>query len=86
MFKKPRDTQEIIGDIKKFYVSHSMANLGNTSVKKGLQTIALCLLSLESKPDEPFVLRDLRNMVYDLSKAMNQEEKKLMKELLKLLK
>lgn len=85
MFRKKRPIDEIIADVKNYYILTSMSNTGNENLKKGIQSIALCLLTLENNKNDQYIIRDTRNMIYDMQKSLNKEEKKLLKELLKII-
>ncbi len=86
MANDKKDIQSIIKDVKSFYILTSMSHASNHEMKHGLQAIALSLITLETFPNEKFILRDVRNMIYDMSKTMSNEEKQLMKTLLKMVK
>jgi len=79
--------EKVIYDARKYYVEYSMANVGNEDMKKTIQSIAICVMFLENSKEEKYVIRDARNMIYDMVKGIkNKEGKKLLKGLLKIVK
>lgn len=79
--------QEALSKAKKYYIESSMAHQGDERLKKALQSMAISLLYLENNLSEKHVLRDSRNMLYEMLKEIDEREgKKQIKEMIKCLK
>ena len=79
-------TQIALSKAKKYYIEKSMERLGQEEFKKALQSLAITVLFLENNIDEKNVLRDGRNMLYDMLKNIKSKEgKKMLKQMIKLI-
>lgn len=81
------DLNEMLAEIKKYYVKTSMVHSGKEEMIKALQSLGIALLFFENSMDEKYVIRDCRNLIYDMTKEIKDKEaKKLLKGLLKIVK
>lgn len=79
--------QQALSRVKKLYIENSMAHQGETHLKKALQSMAIAVLYLENNISEKYVLRDSRNMLYEMLKEIREKEGKvLIKTMIKQLK
>lgn len=82
-----KDLKDTLSSIKKYYIKSSIEHKGNEDMEKAVQSIGIALLFFENSIDEKYVIRDCRNLIYDMTKELsNKESKKLLKILLKIVK
>lgn len=82
-----KDLGKIHQEVKKYYIEASFAFSGQDNMKKGVQSLGICLLYFENSLENEYIIRDTRNFIYDLMKEMpNKDAKRLLKGLLKLIK
>lgn len=82
-----RTKDEIIAEVKKFYIEKSLEFQGRVEMKKTLQSLAITVIYLENNKEEKYLLRNARNMLHDMNKEIREKDgKNLTKEMLKLIK
>lgn len=82
-----KDLGQIHQSAKRYYIEASLAYSQNEDLKKGVQTLGIILMFFENSLDNEFIIRDTRNLIYDLIKTLpNKSSKKLLKGLLKIIK
>lgn len=82
-----KDLGQIHQSAKRYYIEASLAYSQNEDLKKGVQTLGIILMFFENSLDNEFIIRDTRNLIYDLIKTLpNKPSKKLLKGLLKIIK
>lgn len=82
-----KDLGQIHQSAKRYYIEASLAYSQNEDLKKGVQTLGIILMFFENSLDNEFIIRDTRNLIYDLIKTLpNNPSKKLLKGLLKIIK
>lgn len=82
-----KDLGAIHQSVKRYYIEASLAYTGQEHMKKGVQSLGVCLLFFENSIDNPYIIRDTRNFIYDLLKTLpNKDAKRLLKGLLKIIK
>ncbi len=82
-----QDLDLILSDAKKYYIKYSMEYTSDLDMKKTIQTLGIVLMFYQNSMEEKYVIRDTRNLIYDLVKEVKVKEgKKLVKGLLKIIK
>jgi len=82
-----KDLNQIHEQMKSYYIEASLSNLGDDSMKQGVQTLIAVILFFENSLSNPYIIRDTRNLIYDLLKDQSsKDQKKLVKGLLKIVK
>lgn len=82
-----KDLGNIHQSVKKYYIEASLAYSASENMKKGVQALGIVLLYFENSLENPYIVRDTRNFIYDLMKTMpNKDAKRLLKGLLKIIK
>lgn len=82
-----QDLGKIHQEAKRYYIKASLENLGNPEMKQAVQGLGVTLLFFENSIENPYIIRDTRNFIYDLIKTMpNAASKKLIKGFLKIIK
>ncbi len=82
-----KDLNLIHEKLKSYYIEASLTHMGDPKMKQGVQTIIAVILFFENSLSNTYIIRDSRNLIFDLIKDQkSKEEKKLLKGLLKIIK
>jgi hypothetical protein len=82
-----KDLGKIHQAAKRYYIESSLAYSGQIEMQKGVQGLGIIILFFENSLENEFIIRDSRNLIFDLQKTMpNKDCKRLLKGLLKIIK
>jgi len=82
-----KDLGNIHQQMKAYYIEASLKHLGNEDMKLGVQGLIAILLFFENSLENQYIIRDTRNLIYDLLKDQSSKDaKKLLKGFLKIVK
>lgn len=82
-----KDLNKIHEAMKSYYIEASLSHMGEPEMKKSIQGLIAIILFYENSLANPYIIRDTRNLIFDLTKDQDHKlGKKLLKGLLKIVK
>lgn len=82
-----KDLNKMHQQMKNYYMEASLTHQGDEAMKQSVQTLIAIILFFENSLSNEYIIRDTRNLIFDLIKDQpSKESKKLVKGFLKIIK